>query len=300
MKRTKGNNYLLLFLVALISAQPYSTTAEKEPVVSKEILRFKYFSENNSIQYLLLENLLKTGKKFEPLKSKTFQLYLDSINPENLIAKVTTDEKGKAISFLPPSLKSIWDASNQHTFLAVKAGEEEAASELIIGKAKLETDTSSSEGTRSIAVKVLKLENNEWIPASDVELKVGIRRLSAVLPAGDDESYTTDESGSISLDFTKDNLPGDNKGNIVLVVNMEDNDLFGNMLMEKTVPWGIQVEPETNFFDQRELWTTRFRTPFWLLFMAYTIVISVWGTIIYLIFQIVKIKKMGVNKPDSK
>jgi len=36
-----------------------------------------------------------------------------------------------------------------------------------------------------------------------------------------------------------------------------------------------------------------FRTPIGLLFVAYSIVIGVWGTIIYIILQIAKIKKMG-------
>ncbi len=88
-------------------------------------------------------------------------------------------------------------------------------------------------------------------------------------------------------------MPGDQKGNIVLVAKVEDNDQYGNLLVEKTVPWGVALKPEKNFFDQRTLWTTRFRTPFWLLFMAYSIVIGVWGTIIYLVTQILRTRRMG-------
>jgi hypothetical protein len=88
-------------------------------------------------------------------------------------------------------------------------------------------------------------------------------------------------------------LPGDQKGTIVLAARVEDNDQYGNLLVEKTVSWGTALRPENNFFDQRTLWSTRFRTPFWLLFMAYSIFIGVWGTIIYLVWQIVKIKKLA-------
>ncbi|HCN82214.1 MAG TPA: hypothetical protein DIT07_01150, partial [Sphingobacteriaceae bacterium] len=159
--------------------------------------------------------------------------------------------------------------------------------------AKIKIDTTSEGGTRSITVQVMKYENRGWVPANEVEMKIGIKRLGGILSAGDEETYTTDSSGIVTAELTKDSLPGDEKGNIVLAARVEDNDLFGNLLVEKTVLWGVAVKPDNSFFDQRTLWTTRFRTPLWLLFIAYSIVIGVWGTIIYLIKQILKIKKMG-------
>lgn len=96
------------------------------------------------------------------------------------------------------------------------------------------------------------------------------------------------------MEFKRDSLPGDVKGNFILAAKVEDNDQFGNLLVEKAIPWGVTLKPDQSFFNQRTLWSTRFKTPLWLLFMAYSIVIGVWGTIIYLILQIVKIKKLGV------
>jgi hypothetical protein len=90
-------------------------------------------------------------------------------------------------------------------------------------------------------------------------------------------------------------MPGDEKGNIVLVARVEDNDNYGNLVVEKSVPWGKVVKTDISFFDQRTLWSTRFRTPVWLLVMAYGMVIGVWGTIIYIVLQIFRIKKMGTG-----
>jgi hypothetical protein len=92
------------------------------------------------------------------------------------------------------------------------------------------------------------------------------------------------------------NMPGDIKGNFTLVAQVEDNDLFGNLLAEKSVPWGTALQADSNFFNQRTLWSTRSHAPLWLLFMAYGIIIGVWSTMIYLIFQIVKIKKIGLSE----
>jgi hypothetical protein len=115
----------------------------------------------------------------------------------------------------------------------------------------------------------------------------------SILSAGDEETYTTDSTGSVTVELKKDSLPGDEKGNIVLVAKVEDNDQYGNLFVEKTVPWGIVLKAEKNFFDQRTLWTTRFRTPLWLLLIAYSISAAVWGVLIYLIWQLIRIKRLS-------
>jgi len=297
MKKLKINKYVFLLMPFLFFVLTNKVSAQ-EKEEAEELVKLNYFTVNNGVQYLILENSLKTGRKTEPLKNKVFQLYLNSNSPENLIGKVSTDKNGKAKSFLPPSLKAAWAESANHTFIAVAAGkEDEIAAELEISKSKIIMDTLTTDGIRSITVQVMQLTDSVWVPAADVEMKVGVQRLGGVLSAGDEETYTTDSSGTATMEFTKDSLPGDQKGNFVLVAKIQDNDLYGNLIVEKTVPWGIAVKPDTSFFEQRTLWTTRFRTPIWLLIMAYSIFIGVWGTIIYLITQIVKIKKLGLAVP---
>lgn len=297
MKKLKINNYVFLLLPFLFFVLTNKVSAQ-EKEEAEELIKLNYFTVNNGVQYLILENSLKTGRKTEPLKNKVFKLYLNSNTPENLIGKVSTDKNGKAKSFLPPSLKVAWAESTNPTFIAVADGkEDEIAAELAISKSKIQLDTLTTDGIRSITATVMQLSDSVWVPAADVEMKVGVQRLGGILSAGDDETYTTDSSGTATMEFTKDSLPGDQKGNFVLVAKIQENDLFGNLIVEKTVPWGIAVKPDTSFFEQRTLWTTRFRTPIWLLIMAYSIFIGVWGTIIYLVTQIVKIKKLGVAVP---
>jgi hypothetical protein len=296
----KINKYIFLLLPFLFIALTNRGSAQ-EKEEAEELVKLNYFTVNNGVQYLILENSLKTGRKTAPLKNKVFQLYLNSNSPENLIGKVSTDKNGNAKSFLPTSLKAAWTESSNHTFIAVAVGkEDEIAAELAISKSKIQLDTLTTDGIRSISVQVMQLTDSVWVPAADVEMKVGVQRLGGILSAGDEESYTTDSSGTATLEFAKDSLPGDQKGNLVLVAKIQENDLYGNLIVEKTVPWGIAVKPNTSFFEQRTLWTTRFRTPIWLLIMAYSIFIGVWGTIIYLITQIVKIKKLGLAVPEEE
>jgi len=297
MKKLKLDKYIFLLLPFLFFVLTSRVSAQ-EKEEAEELIKLNYFTVNNGVQYLILENSLKTGRKTEPLKNRVFHLYLNSNTPENLIGKVSTDKNGRAKSFLPPSLKAAWAESSNPIFIAVAAGKEDKiAAELAVSKSKIQLDTLTTDGVRSITVQVMQLTDSVWVPAAEVEMKVGVQRLGGILSAGDDETYTTDSSGIATMEFTKDSLPGDPKGNFVLVAKIQENDLFGNLIIEKTVPWGIAVKPDTGFFEQRTLWTTRFRTPIWLLIMAYSIFIGVWGTIIYLITQIVKIKKLGVAIP---
>ncbi|MEO7924743.1 MAG: hypothetical protein ABIR30_13760 [Chitinophagaceae bacterium] len=289
--RNKCIVWLLPLLFILINTR---VSAQEDSVTTEEVVAIKYYSENNRMQYLIVQSMLKTGKKTSPLKNKSFQVYLDSIAPGNLIAKLTTDKDGKAKCFLPPALKAVWDATASHKFFATAPGkEEEALASLEILKATIQLDTSSADGARNITVAIKKYENGEWTPASEVEMKVGIQRLGSILSAGDEATYTTDSSGTVTVPFAKDSLPGDTKGNFILAASVEDNDQLGNLSIKKVVPWGVAMKPGKDFFAQRTLWTTRFRTPFWLLFIAYAIVLSVWGTLIYLIVQLFKIKKLG-------
>jgi len=294
MKKLNIHNYLTGFLLCTFVILTNRVAAQEDSVVKEEVVKLHYFNSNNKLHYILVESLLKTGKKYTPLSSRTVELYLDSNQTENKIAKIVTDENGKAIVPLPPSLKAVWDASGKHVFIAVSTvkGEEKTV-ELGIVKSRIALDTATADGVRSITVHVDQFVNNSWIVAPDVEMKIGVKRHGGVLSAGDEATYTTDSTGSVTVEYNKDSLPGDQHGNITLVAKTEDHELFGNLITEKNVSWGSAMAPDDSFFNQRTLWTTRFRTPFWLLFIAYTIVIGVWGTLIYLVTQLFKIRKLG-------
>jgi hypothetical protein len=294
MKRINKNKTGILLLAAFIAGAinvSAQDSAKKEFVVT-----VSYNMSDNKMVYLLVNTNTKVGKKVEPVKNSGVNLYLDSVSENNLIAKVKTNEEGVAKAFLPTGLKSAWESSALHKFVAVaEASKEfgETEAEATVTKSKITIDTTSDGDARSIIVKVSAMKGTEWVPVKDVEMKVGISRMGGILSAGDEATYTTDSSGSVTVELKKISLPGDEKGNIVLAAKVENNDQYGNLLVEKTVPWGVAFKPDNSFFNQRTLWSTRNRTPPWLLFMAYSIVLGVWGTIIYLVSKFLKIKKMG-------
>lgn len=282
---------------AVEEAEEAEEVEKEEAPVTETVLRLRYFNDNNHVQYLILESLAKTGRVSVPLPNQVCEVYMDEQIPENLIAKVTTDGHGKAKCFIPPSFKAMWDELPMHLFIAVTMDkEEEITTEIEITKARIQIDTLSADGVRSIRVMVSMLEEDVWVPAEEVEMKIGIRRLGGILSAGEEETYTTDTAGMVIVELNKADIPGDEMGNIILMARVEESDVFGNLLIEKTAPWGVPVVGDDSFFEQRSLWSTRFRAPYWLLVMAYGIAFTVWGVIIYLVVQIFRIKKLGMNQ----
>jgi hypothetical protein len=258
------------------------------------IVTVGYFNVNNNAAYLMVRAKTKINGKFQPAKGVKFNLFMDKDSAASATGKgLVTNEKGEAGSPLSPNLKDQWNSAATHTFIAITDGDavyNPAKAEAPVTKAHLQIDTADG---RTITASLLENKNGQWVPVKAVEIKVAIRRLQSDLAVSDKESYTSDSTGKVEAEFKRDSLPGDLKGMLTLVAKVEDNDTYGNLIVEKKVPWGSILKAENNF-NKRTLYSTRFKTPIWLLVMAYSIIISVWSVIFYLIFQIVKIKKIGV------
>ncbi|MDX5443598.1 MAG: hypothetical protein LPJ89_07435 [Hymenobacteraceae bacterium] len=291
-----GLLFLLLFAGISLSAVAQD---EEKPEVN---LNLRYFLQNNKLPYLTVETNTKVGRVFEPVKGMKVKVYIDEAEPGNLLADVVTDEKGKAVVTIPPSKKEVWKASNMHTFIGVAAETKkfaEITSEIEITKARLAIATDTADGVKSVKVLLEELNDEDtWTPVEEVDIRVGIQRLNTVLPVNPDGPYTTDEEGIALAEFTRDSLPGDEKGNLLLVARVDDNDTYGTMTLEATVPWGAVVK-YPNTFSERSLFATRDKAPYWLLFLSGLIFFTVWGTIVYLVVLLIRIRNLGKKKFEA-
>ncbi|RYG53224.1 MAG: hypothetical protein EOO01_04895 [Chitinophagaceae bacterium] len=295
-------NFKTLFVLLLTLFMQQVAMAQNEEVekdAPKKIVSLQYFNNNNKMQYLLLKSILKKGKEITPVQTKTYSIYMGSAGDSNLVAAVTTDKTGRAKAFIPESLKDAWMASGSHTFLVMQ-GEEEVVSDYMITKSKISIDTTTEDGVHSITATVMKWGEDDWIPAPDVEMKLGIKRHGGIVTAGEEETYTTDSGGVVTVQLIRDSMPGDAKGNYLLAARVDDNDELGNLFVESSVPWGKKAVDGSQFFEQRTLWTTSLRAPFWLMGVAFSIVIGVWATIFYLLFLLRKTIKAGKSDDRNK
>ncbi|HET7115963.1 MAG TPA: hypothetical protein VFI29_05710 [Hanamia sp.] len=290
---------LVISLVLLLGIS-IDTIQAQDSVASKTQLIISYFLPANKVPYLEVTTRKKIGRKFEAVKNIPVDIYFNEADPNNLLGKVITDTIGKGRIGLPPSFKNTWDSLNEFKFLAqseLPAGQDALSADITIKKAILSVDTTSVDGTRMVTAELKEKNGNDWVPVKDIDMKLAVKRMDANLSVGDKDFYTSDSTGVSSAEFKKDSIPGDKKGMITLVAEVDDNDTYGNLVTEKAVNWGKAIAPQKDFFAQRTLWAIRSETPIWLLFTVWGIAIGIWGTIIYLVIQILKIRKLGVSGP---
>jgi hypothetical protein len=292
----KAFRYHKLSIILLLLFGPWiSKINAQDSVASKTQLSISYFLPVNNLPYLEVNTRKKNGRKFEAVTNIPVNIYFDQAERKNLLGQVTTDSTGKGRIGLPASFKNEWDSLNEFKFIAEESSPqgEALSADITIKKAILTIDTTSADGTRMVTAELKEKNGDNWIPVKDIDMVLSIKRLLGNLSVGDKETYTSDSTGVSRAEFKRDSIPGDQKGNIILVAQIVDNDNYGNLAVEKLVNWGTPVKPPKNFFAQRALWSIRTETPFWLLFTVYSIVLGIWGTFIYLIFQVRKIKKLG-------
>lgn len=251
-----------------------------------------YFIDNNTIPYLLVKVKTKIDGRFKPVSDIHLKLFLNKDSAGTQIGEVVTNNKGEASITIPPALKSQWGTSLKHTFLATFAGSKkfnEASGDLTVGKAKILIDTTND---KKVVATVFEMKDTAWVPVKGVEVLLGIKRMDADLSVNETATFTTDSTGQASADFKRDSIPGDANGNIILVAKVLDNDQYGNLRIEKTVSWGAKFIPVSTF-GERSLFATRGKAPIWLILMATSIVVVVWGILISLVINLFKIKKLG-------
>jgi len=289
--RMKNVFKIIAFVVYLIPTFLLAATVEKNTLV----LGVKYYNDNNTAQHLVISAKSKIDGKFQKIGNIAVKVFItNDSNKNNFIGAGITTERGEFILFIPPSAKTEWVKSATQNFIAVSAATklyEEARGEANITKAKIKIDTADG---KIVNAKLLVLTDSVWKPMTGVEMVIAVKRLDGNLNISETATYTTDAAGVVTGEFKRDSLPGDSKGNLVLLANVIDNDIYGNLSAEINVPWGKPLIYTTNY-NHRSLFARRGHSPFWLEFLAYGIIIAVWVVIIYLVIQIKKIVKLGLE-----
>jgi hypothetical protein len=256
------------------------------------ILNLGYYNDNNQMQYLKAVTKTKINGKFKLVANIPVSFYISSESPANLIGKATTNEKGQVSVLILPSAKDEWNKSPKQTFLAVSDSSkmyEATKTSVDLTKSRIKLDTADD---RKIVATLVELKDSSWIPVKGVDMKLSVKRLGGDLNVNETPTFTTDSLGMVSADFKLLNLPGDSLGNLVLVAKVEDNDSYGNLTTQKTVPWGKEARYQAPF-NQRSLFARRGWSPLWLEWIAYSIIAAVWFVLLYLFLQIRKLIKLG-------
>jgi hypothetical protein len=132
-------------------------------------------------------------------------------------------------------------------------------------------------------------------PVTGAEIKLFAKRYFGNLVIGG--AKNTDSLGKAVFNFPID-LPGDSTGFVRMFAKLSDEERFGDIRADTSLNAGVPTwNPPLN--EKRAMWNVVQKTPIWLLLAYSTVVIIVWAVILYIIYQLLIIFRLGkVNKED--
>ena len=124
-------------------------------------------------------------------------------------------------------------------------------------------------------------------PLVEQDLTIQVQRLFGPLTLGD-EFNSTNEDGTIFVPV-EEGIPGVD-GHLTFEVVLNDSDDYGTVKALINSSIGIPFVNESTF-NERTMWSTRDKTPIFLLIFPNLLIIGIWGLIIYLFVNLFKISK---------
>lgn len=250
---------------------------------------------NLAVQYLKImkeESQLKIAAQFkgdngfEPCKYIYFNVYkTDTIDDTKSvrIGKILTNSVGRALFSIP---KNFVGASGVYTVKVEDNKFFEDKEEMAIVKdATIEASIEKEDGIYTIKARLTD-SNNE--PIAGESLEVGLKRLFGTMPIGEEESYETDEDGSIAVPIDAGLTGVDGKLNFQVVLS--ESDVYGTLINNQNTKFGKPIVDQSTF-NQRTMWSPPTKTPLFLWIIPNTILISIWSILLFLVFNLFKIYK---------
>lgn len=255
-------------------------------------IELRYTEANNNAKMLEVVVKTKADDAWQGAPGVLVNFYRKEVDPSNLIGKATSDAKGRAMLALPDGEEKYANPAFEYTFIAAIEGHshfEDTQEEITVAESGFEMTLEEEDSVHQ--VRVVLLDGSE-APVGEVEVTLYVQRLFGLLPLSSDPE-TTDEDGTVLAEFPAD-IPGDSLGNLVIVAKVEDHERFGNLEFRRKINWGVPVVID-HAKKARELWSSRANAPIYLIVIVNTMLIGIWGVIVYIVYQAYRIYRIGRN-----
>ena len=254
---------------------------------------YKFSTTKQADNSRLLEvSFIARHKKDRKNKLPVFEAEINFYNvsdEENiLLGTVKTDKTGFARLILPENqsylkdldgyinLKAVFEKTD-----AIKSYKKSVAvKDLILDLSLIEIDSVKTVILKAFTLDSLKTE----IPVIEADVIFSVGGMISNMPIEE----ASIEDGQYEFEFPT-NIPGDVNGNIDVFVSVEDHDDFGNVIQKKNVNWGTFNKQLKN--DSNTLWSVV--APIWMYVVLSILLIGVWASFAYTIFNLFKIRKEG-------
>jgi hypothetical protein len=258
---------------------------------NKVRLKADYVKIMNGDTYLNLSASSKINKQNTKVTGIELIVY-NKLNEEKIkLGSSITNMKGES-QFLLKNLSTIEpDSTNTYNLVISFKGNDsfkKATKKISFKDASIEAKIVSKDSLNYITATLTDTYSNN--PIIDESLNVQVQRLFRPLLIGE-EFNNTDENGTIIAPI-EDGIPGVD-GNLTFEVVLNDSDDYGTVKAIVNASIGTPVVEESTF-NQRTLWSPRNKTPLFILIFTNLLIISIWGLIIYLFINLLKISKSKI------
>ncbi len=276
--------FLGIFLLTMGSQNLLAQDGEKNSVR----IRVYYFKIMDGEAYFDIKATSRIEKKNTEVPNLKLTVFNEIIDEKIELGTLTTNMKGES-KFVLPKLKEITpDSTHTYNFVVSFDGNESfkrASKRVSFKNADIKAELVVKDSTNYISAMLIDVGADSLIIGESMDVQV--QRLFMPYKIGEEFNYT-DENGTILVSVDT-NIPGID-GNLNIEVVLNDHDIYGTVKTLLIAPIGTPIVDESTF-DQRKMWSSRNKTPLFLLIFPNILIFGIWGLIIYLITNLFKITK---------
>lgn len=294
IKTLKHHLFWSICLVFFASFSWNNVVGQNQAVKKKKArIQLEYFNVVGKRPYLNATVKTKVQRSYQTVEGVPIDFYLLDENGKTELGQRLTNEKGVAKIDLGKNFASLEDTIFSHRFVATIENNRKFKNkkrELEIRESVFKMTLEEHDSAKTVQVFFGAPDSTgQIIPIEGARVRPYVQRLFSLLPLGGDELETTDSEGYFRFEFPND-IPGNDKSELTIVTKLEEDDLHGKIMSVKTATWGVPVTTNPASV-KRELWSARMNAPIYLQVIVNSMLLGIWGTIIYIIMQLKKIKK---------
>lgn len=296
MKTILSKNLVLLLIAAvffgMLLSAPHRTCAQESTDTITEVepaMTLSYLCTSNDSVILTARLYFKQDRDIIALQNAVISFSAANEKDTRLLGSAVTDSTGNAILVSGPAgtFPANADGLVNYTASFAASGKYLAVSESFPAKpAILVLEFYEEDSVRFARVTGTKKDaKGAVLPLAGETVKLYVPSLFRPLPIGE---ISLDENGTGSVEFPK-TLVGDSSGNVLVLAQIEENDIYGTLQGKKSINWATPKHMIPAERPTRELWTPV--APLWMIFTLIIMLLGVWAHYVYAVIQLVKIRR---------
>lgn len=270
------------------------TPAEEAPSLISPALSFAMVQRGDSSVDLRSSLIARVDGLAKGLYRMKIRYFLVNGETETELGFAVTNTNGKAVlNVRGDSLRP--NAEGNLVFKAVFAGNKlmEGAEETVqFKRALLTINPVKEDSLLTVNARLVDISGSTETPVPETTIGVYVKRLFGMQKLGE---ITTDENGEGSLEIPN-GIPGDARGNLILVTRVDENETFGNLEATSTQNWGVKVSDRLEG-QPRALWSSN--PPIWMLITFIVLMVAVWGHYLVIVYELFRLRKEEPAAPAA-